>query len=128
MHHAVHINIVMLMVIVVFITVVVVAVAVGLDMPIVFLLVLILILLSDRSIGRRAVFGGGPRLRHRNIGSGGGPLEARMREVGEWRRRWRGGAGDGSCGRAWRSRDRCRRRSGGGHQARVGRLALGEIG
>jgi len=99
------------------------------DMPIIILL--ILILLSDSSISGRAVLGGHPLVRHRDVGGGGGPLEAGMGEVGKWRR-WRGGRCDDGCGGgARRHGDGCPGGGGvgiGGYQAMVGRLAVGEVG
>jgi hypothetical protein len=68
------------------------------------------------------------------LGSGMGMLgvevEAGVGEVREWWRGWWGGrAEDGGGGNRGR-RDGCRRRElgMGGHKARVGRLALGEVG
>jgi len=125
----------MLMVIIVVIVIIavifVIIVTIRPDMLIIILL--ILILLSDRSISGRAVLGGRPLVRHRDVGGGGGPLEAGMGEVGKWRR-WRGGRCDDGCGGGARRRgDGCRGGGGGvvgmgGYQAMVGRLAVGEVG
>jgi hypothetical protein len=121
----------MLMVTVVIITVVfVVIISISPDMSIIFLL---LILLSDSRTGGSAVLGASHLVWHRDVGGGGGSLEAGVGEVGEWRR-W---CCDDRCGRGARRRGDgcCRCRGGscsvvgmGSHQARVGRLAVGEIG
>jgi hypothetical protein len=126
MHHTVHTNIIMLMVIIILIIIVV-------RIAVVVVIFLLYFILWNRSASRGAILGGGPWVWHRDVGCRGGPLEAGVGEVSEWWRGWWGGrADDRDIGGARRHRDGCRRRRGelgmGGQKARVGRLALGEVG